>query len=414
MMDSQILLVDDDTALLEALSEALRLRMDAAEIAVCDSASAALEQIASVDYDAIVADIKMPGMDGLELLSRIKELRPDTPTILITGHGEHDLAVQALRGGAQDYVQKPIDRDYFVASLKRAIECHKLSRAVREQRLALEHQARELEGCVQERTAELREFYHREQTAREQLTEALRKLEAAQRQRDEFVSMVAHDLGQPLTAMLGYAELLGRPSASAEVQQRAQRIILSEMRRISRLVEDLVATAGADAHRLAVQPVPCDLVEIAREQVELARVRSDRHEILLEAPCQQLAITCDRDRLAEVVSNLLTNAISHTEGGRICVRIGLAGREARLTVSDEGLGVPAEQAARIFEPRVRLSAGKDADSGGGAGLGLYIARQIVEAHGGRIWLESESGSGATFNVSLPMLPAVGSVVAAGG
>jgi two-component system, sensor histidine kinase and response regulator len=410
MMDSQILLVDDDVALLEALSEALRLRMNAADIATCDSGSTALEQIASIDYDAIVADIKMPGMDGLELLSRIKELRPDTPTILITGHGEHDLAVQALRRGAHDYVQKPIDRDYFVTSLKRAIECHKLSRAVREQKTALEHHARELEECVQERSNELREFYHREQMAREQLDEATRKLEMAQRQRDEFVSMVAHDLGQPLTALLGYAELLGRPAMSQEVQQRAHRVILSEIRRISRLVEDLVAAGGADVHRFSLRPVPCDLVVIAREQIELARIRTDRHEILLDAPFEEVVVTCDRDRVAEVLSNLLTNAISHTPGGRIYVRIGLEGPQVKLTVSDEGPGVPADQAARIFEPHVRLSEGNGNASLRSIGLGLYIARQIVEAHGGWIGVESQKGRGATFNVYLPAVPSVGSAV----
>src|SRR5262249_6943130 len=84
------------------------------------------------DYDAIISDIKMPGMDGLALLARVRELRPDTPTLLITGHGEHELAVQALRGGAYDFIQKPIDREYFVASLSRALPLRQLSRRVKE------------------------------------------------------------------------------------------------------------------------------------------------------------------------------------------------------------------------------------------------------------------------------------------
>ena len=86
----------------------------------------------------------MPGMDGLALLNEIRSLRPKTPTLLITGHGEHDLAVQALRGGAYDFVQKPIDRDYFVASLERAIQLRRLDREVERQRLALERHARVL------------------------------------------------------------------------------------------------------------------------------------------------------------------------------------------------------------------------------------------------------------------------------
>jgi PAS domain S-box-containing protein len=140
-----VLIVDDDLALLEALPETLRLRIERIRIDTAASAGDALRQIEATDYDAIVTDIKMPGMDGLALLSEIKARSPKTPTLLITGHGEHDLAVQALRGGAYDFVAKPIDRDYFVASLERAIEVRRLDRQVEEQKLALERHARVLE-----------------------------------------------------------------------------------------------------------------------------------------------------------------------------------------------------------------------------------------------------------------------------
>jgi PAS domain S-box-containing protein len=143
--DARILIVDDDEALLEALPEALRMRMNGVQIDTSPSAPAALELIREVDYDAIVSDIKLPGMDGLALLTEVKELRPGTPTLLITGHGEHDLAVQALRGGAYDFVQKPIDRDYFVASLERAIRMRRLDRQVQQQRVDLERHARVLQ-----------------------------------------------------------------------------------------------------------------------------------------------------------------------------------------------------------------------------------------------------------------------------
>src|ERR687887_2877624 len=145
MMEARILIVDDDVALLDALPRALRLRLDGVEIDTVDNAREALERIERTDYDAIVSDIKMPGIDGLAVLGEIRRLRPKTPTLLITGHGEHDLAVQALRGGAYDFVQKPIDRDYFVASLERAIQLRGLDRQVERQRLALERHARVLE-----------------------------------------------------------------------------------------------------------------------------------------------------------------------------------------------------------------------------------------------------------------------------
>jgi DNA-binding NtrC family response regulator len=140
-----LLVVDDDLALLEALSEALRLRMAGVTVDTADSAAVALERIAARDYDAIVTDIKMPGMDGLALLAEIRARRPDTPILMVTGHGEHALAIRALRGGADDFIQKPIDREAFVASLHRAIRAHALNRRVKDRQVALERCARELE-----------------------------------------------------------------------------------------------------------------------------------------------------------------------------------------------------------------------------------------------------------------------------
>src|SRR5207237_2485594 len=115
---AHVLIVDDDCALLEALPETVRLRMSGVAVHTVDSAAAALDRIAIHDYDAIVTDIKMPGMDGLALLAEIRRHRPETPTLMITGHCENELVVRALRGGAYDFIQKPIDRDYFVASLQ--------------------------------------------------------------------------------------------------------------------------------------------------------------------------------------------------------------------------------------------------------------------------------------------------------
>src|SRR2546422_319736 len=156
MSQGGVLIVDDDLALLEALPEALRLRMDGVTVETADSAAVALERIAARDYDAIVADIKMPGMDGLELLTEIRTRWPDTPTLMITGHGENELVVGALRGGACDFIHKPIDRDYLVTALQRAMATREASRRVKEQQLALEHHLDTLEVVVEQRAPGLR------------------------------------------------------------------------------------------------------------------------------------------------------------------------------------------------------------------------------------------------------------------
>src|SRR2546421_1828422 len=152
MNHTRVLIVDDDQALLQGLPQALRLRMEGVMVDTADSGTAALDRIAALDYDAIVTDLKMPGMDGFALLAEIRTHRPDTPTLMITGHGEHDLVVHALRGGAFDFIQKPIDRDYFVASLVRATQMRELSRRAKEQQGVLERHLNELEALVEERT----------------------------------------------------------------------------------------------------------------------------------------------------------------------------------------------------------------------------------------------------------------------
>jgi two-component system sensor histidine kinase/response regulator len=156
MTSLSVLIVDDDVGLLEALPEALRLRMGGVTVETADSAAAALDRIADRDYDAIVTDIRMPGMDGLELLDEIRTRKPDTPTLIITGHGDNELVVHALRGGARDFIQKPIDRDYFVAALYRAIREHVAARRSRERHEAMESWADELERVVEKLEQELR------------------------------------------------------------------------------------------------------------------------------------------------------------------------------------------------------------------------------------------------------------------
>src|SRR5688572_12258616 len=157
MRQGHVLIVDDDSALLHALPEALRIRMAGLPVDTAHSGAAAIEQITARDYDAIVTDMKMPGMDGLELLAEIRTQRPDTPTLMITAYGDLDLVVQALRAGAYDFIRKPIDRDYFIASLRRAMQTREVNRRVRGQRLGLERHLNELETIVEERTRELQQ-----------------------------------------------------------------------------------------------------------------------------------------------------------------------------------------------------------------------------------------------------------------
>ena len=195
MSQGGVLIVDDDLALLEALPEALRLRMGGVTVETADSAGVALDRIAVRDYDAIVTDIKMPGMDGLALLAEIRTRRPDTPTLVITGHGENELIVGALRGGACDFIHKPIDRDYLVTALQRAMATREASRRVKEQQLALEHHLDTLEVVVQERAPGLR--------GRKELSESpLSWLMGSSGQMEQVVQQIKQVADSPLTVLV--------------------------------------------------------------------------------------------------------------------------------------------------------------------------------------------------------------------
>lgn len=186
MQTAHILLVDDDPALLQALPLTVSLRMSNVQVHTATSASEALSQLEQHEYDAIVSDIKMPGMDGLDLLAMASRQYPEVPVLLITGHGEHDLAIQALRGGAYDYILKPIDRDDLIASLYRALHTRRLQQELKTQQRTLERYALDLERQVEQRTNELRTAHAASETAlstlENELNSALTRLNRATRQ----------------------------------------------------------------------------------------------------------------------------------------------------------------------------------------------------------------------------------------
>lgn len=153
----RILIIDDDAADLQALPQTVALHMKNMHIDTSDSATGALQQLQEHIYDAVVSDIKMPGMDGITLVEKLQSLSPETPTLLITAYGDRELAIRALRAGAYDFIEKPIDREYFVSSLQRAIQARQMRCQIAEQQQALECHAHQLERMVTERTQELAE-----------------------------------------------------------------------------------------------------------------------------------------------------------------------------------------------------------------------------------------------------------------
>jgi signal transduction histidine kinase len=380
-----ILIVDDDTALLQALPQTLSIRIIGVHVDTSDSAQRALELIQEHDYDVIVSDIKMPGMDGLALLAKIQELRPETPTLLITGHGEHQLAIQALRGGAYDYIQKPIDRDDFVASLQRAMQTHQLRHQVKGLLLSLELHASSLECLVQQRTRELAE---------------------ANAAKDKFLSLASHELETPLSGLKSMVQLLHRQLAHNNALEVVS-IGLSDMERsicrIEMLVKDLLDVSLIETNRFVLHRKRCDLVELCRNFIDLFTAGAGPIRTF-EALGEPIEAEIDADRMSQVILNLLLHARkSSPQGSPITLTLQQVGYEATIAVRDMGGGMPAEMLSQMFAQYYRIPGIEVQDgASSGMGLGLYISRKIVERHGGNLDVQSSPGQGSVFSIALPL------------
>jgi signal transduction histidine kinase/CHASE3 domain sensor protein len=234
------------------------------------------------------------------------------------------------------------------------------------------------------------------------LREITREREA-ERMKDEFFALVSHELRTPLTSILGYLELLVEDEEVPPEQQYYLGIVQRNARRLLRLVGDLLFVAQVEAGRLSLEEGTVDLPQLAVEAVEAARPRAEGDGIELVCRTDELPpLPGDRDRLGQVLDNLITNALKFTPKGG-CVSVSVTSREgvAELTVCDTGPGISADDQQQLFE---RFFRAESAVEGAvpGVGLGLTIVKAICEAHGGRIDVQSEPGAGATFRVQLPM------------
>jgi two-component system OmpR family sensor kinase len=231
----------------------------------------------------------------------------------------------------------------------------------------------------------------------ESFNHMLDRLEDAFGRQRAFVADASHELRTPLTVLRGEIELLERDRPEDEELTERAAQLLREIRRMERLVDDMLTLAGAESGAL-VHPRPVDLSEFFEDlRRDLPLLGPREYHVL---PIQG-TLDADPDRLAQVVRNLVRNAVAHTASdGRITVRAASSDGHVEFAVTDNGTGIPAEHLGRLFDRFYRTDAGRARDDGG-SGLGLAIARAIVEAHGGRIWAESAPGQGATIRFELP-------------
>jgi PAS domain S-box-containing protein len=223
-----------------------------------------------------------------------------------------------------------------------------------------------------------------------------------ERLKDEFIATVSHELRTPLTSLRGFAELMLEREFPLDKRRRFLSIIHGETVRLTNLINDFLDLQRMEAGRQVYRRKRVDLLSALRESLAVFQVEGALHTLRVDAPESLPAVDADHDRLRQVLSNLLSNAIKFSpDGGTVTIGARLEATQVVVWVADQGVGIPPEALSRLFSKFFRVDAGQMRHIGG-TGLGLALVKEIVEAHQGRVWVESEPNRGSTFYFTLPL------------
>ncbi len=377
-MGNRILVVDDEKPIRDFLFEALT-QLGSFSVEMAENGEEALKKIEKENFDLVLTDMKMPKMDGLKLITEIAKFKPETLMVLLTGHGSIDSALEAMKRGASDYLTKPINLDEMMLRLRKVME-------ERQRFISLKDYAAELERANQE----------------------LRKIDEM---KSEFVSVASHELRTPLSAIKNAVQLIlqGRTGEINENQTKFLSMAERNINRLTSILNSLLDLSRIEAGKIEMKFEELDLRSSIEFILSSLKPQADGKSIRLhmEIPEKLPSVYGDREKVEQILTNLVGNAIKFTqEGGEISVSAKPFENEgnldmAAISVRDSGIGIPEDQLERIFEKfhQVEDSLRR---SIAGTGLGLAITKGLVEAHHGRIWVESEIGKGSTFTFTLPM------------
>ncbi|POF43673.1 hybrid sensor histidine kinase/response regulator [Pseudomonas laurylsulfativorans] len=387
---AKLLIVDDLPENLLAL-EALIKREDRIVYKAL-SADEALSLLLQHEFAMAILDVQMPGMNGFELaeLMRGTEKTRNIPIVFVSAAGrEMNYAFKGYESGAVDFLHKPLDIHAVKSKVNVFVDLYRQSKAMKEQVLALEQSRRDQETLLK------------------QLQNTQLELEQAVRMRDDFMSIVAHEVRTPLNGLILETQLrkmhLARDNAAAFTLDKMHAMVDRDERQIKsliRLIEDMLDVSRIRIGKLSIRPTRFDLSTLVRDVLHNFSQQIDAAEASVTLDAEQPVIgNWDEFRIEQVISNLLTNALRYGAKSPISVKVYSEGGQALVDVQDHGIGISEENQKRIFQQFERVSA-KHAVAG--LGLGLFISEQIVAAHGGTITVQSRIGEGALFRVCLPL------------
>jgi len=373
------ILIVDDSAEDREIFRRLILRGIAGErdytVEEADGGAAGLKKCRDEPPDCVLLDYSLPDLDGLEFLAAIRRENGEAavPVVFLTGQGNEEIAVRALKEGAYDYlVKSAVTAESLRRTLRGAIEGFRLRREIERQRADLAAQAK--------------------------------ALQEADRRKDEFLAMLAHELRNPLAPIRNMAAVLRRASIAHPSVATACAIIERQVAQMARITDDLLDVSRVARGGLQLQNEICDLTTIAREAVEDVQAQMDELQLRLVAdlPETPVFIYGDRRRLSQALHNLLDNAQKFTPaGGTVTVALSSRSGWATLAVEDTGAGVPPDLLPHVFDA-FRQGPQSLARSVGGLGLGLALVKGVARLHGGDVSVANRQNGGASFILQLPL------------
>jgi two-component system sensor histidine kinase/response regulator len=365
-----VLVIDDEESVVNTLAEFFSIRGYEVETAI--TARQALGLIHEKKFGIVICDLRLPGMNGVELLDHVADANPETVFIIMTGYASVQSAVEAMKKGAYDYIVKPFSMYELEKTVRLGLEKQKLAR----ENLELSH--------------------------------LMRKLIEIDQIKSNIISTVSHEFRTPLMSLKGYlnmlSSLLDKGESLGKNESKWLRGMKDNLGRLEMLILNLLLMTEANAGDLLIADENVDISEVIREamtRVDPLTKAKDINIAFVEGA--ETKVKGDTEKLSVAVTNLIENAVKfNLESGRIEIRISetAAPEGFRISILDTGIGIPDDKIDSIFNSFTQVDM-THTRRFAGVGLGLSVAKAIVEAHGGSIDVTSKPGQGSTFFIWLP-------------
>ncbi len=375
-MENRVLVVDDEKEIRTFLLKALT-RVGGFQVELAENGAEALKILEKEKFDLVVTDMKMPVMGGLQLAAEISRSRPEILTVLMTGHGTIDSALEAMKQGASDFLTKPLNLEETILRLKKVLEGKQ--RFVR-----LKDYADQLEKANQE----------------------LRRIDTI---KSEFVSVASHELRTPLASIKNAIQIMlsGKAGEINENQKKFLSMAERNINRLTNILNDLLNLSRIESGKIVMnfeELVPKALIEFILSSLK-PQADNKSLKLRMDLPDELPTAYGDREKIEQILTNLMGNAIKFTpEGGEITVSVKPLDSNRKMvafSVRDTGIGIPEDELEKIFDKFHQVEDSLHRSTGG-TGLGLAITRGLIEAHQGKIWVQSELRKGSTFTFTLPV------------